>query len=73
MLKQPLVCKKKPNTLYCFSPPVMIATMAIEVALAIITIFSKKSPLKNIAFITLILLAAFSASAIYGQPLIHHY
>lgn len=51
--------KKRPNTLYCFSPPVMIATMAIEVALAIITIFRKKSPLKNIASITLILLAVF--------------
>jgi hypothetical protein len=51
---------KSKTTLYCFSPPVMIATMVIELALAIFTFVRiKKSAIKNIAVITLVLLAVF--------------
>lgn len=51
---------KNKNTLYCFSPPVMIATMLIEVALAVFVFFKqKKSFLKNLTILTLVLLTVF--------------
>jgi hypothetical protein len=54
---------RKSTTLYCFSPPVMIATMLIELSLAVFAFIKfKKSPIKILAIITLILLAAFQAA-----------
>lgn len=51
---------KSKSTLYCFSPPVMIATMLIELAMAVfIFVRIKKSAIKNVAVITLVLLAVF--------------
>lgn len=47
-------------TLYCFSPPVMIATMVVEIILAIVTFFRiNKSLIKNLTIATLVLLALF--------------
>lgn len=53
--------KKRNNlTLYCFSPPVMIATMVVEIILVILTFVRiKKSAIKNLAIVTLVLLALF--------------
>jgi hypothetical protein len=54
---------KKSTTLYCFSPPVMIATIVVELVLALFTFIKvKKSALKNIALATLMLLAFFQAA-----------
>jgi len=54
---------KKSTTLYCFSPLVMIATMLIELALAVFAFVKfKKSPIKTLAVITLVLLASFQAA-----------
>ena len=51
---------KNKNTLYCFSPPVMIATIIIEIGLAIYSLIRlKSSNIKNTLVITLLLLAAF--------------
>ena len=54
---------KKSTTLYCFSPPVMLATMLIELALAVFAFVKfKKSPIKTLAVITLVLLALFQGA-----------
>ncbi|MBA3679214.1 hypothetical protein H0W80_03450 [Candidatus Saccharibacteria bacterium] len=51
---------RKRNTLYCFSPPVMILTMIIEVALAIYALVRfKHTLLRNLAIATFLLLAFF--------------
>lgn len=48
------------NTLYCFSPPVMIATFAIELGLLLYTLWRYKlTPLTRLVAVTLILLATF--------------
>ncbi|HEU4914822.1 MAG TPA: hypothetical protein VFT16_05505 [Candidatus Saccharimonadales bacterium] len=50
----------KKNTLYCFSPPVMIATFAIETLLFVYTMIRYRlSPLGRIVGATLVCLAAF--------------
>lgn len=50
----------KPNTLYCFSPPVMIITFAIEIAFAIYTVWRYKlTPITRLVALTLICLATF--------------
>lgn len=57
---------KSKNTLYCFSPPVMIATIVIELSLAIYTFLKiKKSSVKTIAVATLILLASFQVAEFF--------
>ncbi len=51
---------RKGTTLYCFSPPVMIATMVTETALAVYTLWRYKlSPTVRLATLTLLMLAAF--------------
>ena len=57
---------KSKNTLYCFSPPVMIATIIIELSLAIYTFLKiKKSSVKTISIATLVLLAAFQGAEFF--------
>jgi len=52
--------KQKSTTLYCFSPPVMIATFAIEVALAIYALVRyKMTPILRLGVALLICLAVF--------------
>lgn len=52
--------QNKKNILYCFSPPIMLATFIIEIILAIYTYLKiKPSRLKNIGVATLTLLAMF--------------
>ena len=51
---------KDKNTFYCFSPPVMIATFAVEIILAIIVFLKyKSSTTKNIIIALLVLLGIF--------------
>ncbi|TXI90650.1 MAG: hypothetical protein E6Q36_01035 [Chryseobacterium sp.] len=51
---------KNKNTLYCFSPAVMVATLVIEIALAVyVFVRTKTSAIKKIAIATLLLLALF--------------
>lgn len=51
---------KNKNTLYCFSPPVMVATIVIELALAIYSFIRYKlSKIRTISILTLIVLAIF--------------
>jgi len=48
------------TTLYCFSPPIMLATILIETFLAIFALFRYRyNPVLGIIFATLILLAVF--------------
>ena len=55
--------KQKQTTFYCFSPPVMIATCIIEVALLVYTLYRYKlTPLTRISLATLGFLALFQAS-----------
>ena len=50
----------KQNVVYCFSPPVMIATCVIELSLAGYTWWRYKSrPVSRLVMITLVLLATF--------------
>lgn len=52
--------KSKPTQLNCFSPPVMITTMAIETCLAAYTVWRyKMTPLVRLATVTLLALAGF--------------
>ncbi len=58
--------KQKSTTLNCFSPPVMIATMIVEVGLALYTLWRyKMSIITRLALITLICLAAFQLAEYY--------
>lgn len=51
---------KKPNTFYCFSPPVMIATFIIEIVFALYTIYRYKfNKLTKLLVATLVFLAIF--------------
>ncbi|HEU0266044.1 MAG TPA: hypothetical protein VFQ70_00265, partial [Candidatus Saccharimonadaceae bacterium] len=53
----------KPNTFYCFSPPVMIATCAIEIAGAVWTIWRYKlNRVSRLAVAILVFLAIFQAA-----------
>ena len=55
--------KQKQTTFYCFSPPVMIATCIIEVALLVYTLYRYKlTPLTRVSLATLGFLALFQAS-----------
>lgn len=50
----------KPNTLYCFSPPIMIATFFIEIIAAIYVLYRYKlTPVTRLASLVLICLAIF--------------
>lgn len=52
--------QKNKNTLYCFSPLVMIITIVIEVGLALYALWRyKHAMIRNIAIATLLLLATF--------------
>ncbi len=52
--------KPKKTTLYCFSPPVMLATIVIELALAVMVFVRiKPSRIKSLTVATLLLLAVF--------------
>jgi hypothetical protein len=52
---------KKPTTLFCFSPPVMIATFIIEIILlfAVVVRFGLKDTMHRLVAIVLLLLAVF--------------
>jgi hypothetical protein len=55
--------QKNQTTLYCFSPPVMLATVIVETALALWTLFKyRKGSFGKIAVAILLLLAAFQIS-----------
>jgi hypothetical protein len=50
----------KPDTLYCFSPPVMLATFVIEIACAVYVLWRYKlTPLTRLAALILVGLATF--------------
>lgn len=52
--------KKNSSTFYCFSPPVMIATFAIEIGLLLYTVIRyRMSPLTRLIAVTLFCLAFF--------------
>lgn len=52
--------KPKDNRLYCFSPPVMLATLVIEFSLAIYTVWRyKMTKVSRLAVVTLTALGAF--------------
>lgn len=54
---------KKPNTFYCFSPPIMIATFIIELCLFVYTLVRYKlTPLTRLAAAILLMLALFQLS-----------
>ena len=58
--------KQNKNILYCFSPPVMIATFAIEIVLAIYAFIRfKSSRVKSVALATLIALAVFQVAEFF--------
>ncbi len=58
--------KQNKNTLYCFSPPVMIATFVIELALAFYAFIKyKPSRIKSIAIVILITLATFQLAEFF--------
>ncbi len=58
--------KQNKNILYCFSPPIMLATFIIEIILAIYTYLKiKPSRLKNIGVATLVLLALFQLAEFF--------
>lgn len=55
-----MILKHEPNKLFCFSPPVMIATFIIEVALAIYVIFRyKMNEVGRLSVLMLLFLATF--------------
>lgn len=55
--------RPKPNTLFCFSPPVMIATCIIEVSLALFTLWRYKlNTVTRLAVLLLLFLATFQAA-----------
>ena len=61
--KKPSDTNKNQTTLFCFSPPVMIATVIIESGLALWTLFRyRKETFGKIAIAILLLLAAFQIS-----------
>lgn len=52
--------QRKPNTFYCFSPPVMIATFLIEITFVIYTVYRYKlNKLAKLLIATLVFLAIF--------------
>lgn len=61
--------RKRSNSstqLNCFSPPVMVATMAIELVLAIYTVWRyKMTPLGRLAVLTLTMLASFQLAEFF--------
>jgi hypothetical protein len=58
--------KKRSTQFNCFSPPVMIATMVIEVSLAIYTIWRyKMAPVTRLAVLTLGMLASFQLAEFF--------
>jgi hypothetical protein len=58
--------KTKSTQFNCFSPPVMIATMVIEVSLALYTLWRyKMSVLTRLALVTLLCLATFQLAEYY--------
>lgn len=58
--------KQNKNTLYCFSPPVMIGTFAVEIVLALYAFLKlKSSRIKNIIVATLVLLASFQLAEFF--------
>lgn len=57
------MAKPKTTTLYCFSPPVMIATFAVEIALAVFVWLRRRHTGANmVIFATLLCLALFQAA-----------
>lgn len=61
-----IIKTKNKNTLYCFSPPVMIITFIAEVFLAVYTLYKNKpSNIRNIAVATLFLLATFQMAEFF--------
>ena len=58
--------KQNKNILYCFSPPVMIATFAIEIILAIYAFIKfKSSRVKSVAIAILLALATFQIAEFF--------
>lgn len=56
----------KTNKLYCFSPPVMLATFAIEIACALYVVFRYKlTPVSRLAVMILVCLAVFQLAEYY--------
>lgn len=57
---------KNKNTLYCFSPPVMIFTFFVEVFLGIYTLYKDKSSrIRTLALTTLFMLATFQIAEFF--------
>jgi hypothetical protein len=57
---------KKPNTFYCFSPPVMIATFIIEISFALYVLYRYKfNKLAKLMVATLVFLAIFQFAEFY--------
>jgi hypothetical protein len=58
--------KSKSTQFNCFSPPVMMATMIIEVVLAVYTVWRyKMSPVVRIATVTLLMLGSFQLAEFF--------